>query len=180
VATANDWAGDHLYARIVEQFPAAERYRPALKDLNEDLTRPDAARLARDERAAQAEAVRVAAVREEAAAAQWAAEQAHAAELRRIAGLGVPTATYAREVYDAYQQARVAGLDERAATEQAAAAFALRHNGMGAQTLSRHVANGVPRSHRQTEQEVQRVAREAVGAALARAEARADRDGRGR
>jgi len=175
VATANDWAGDHLYARIVEQFPAAERYRPALKDLNEDLTRPDAARLARDERAAQAEAVRVAAVREEAAA-----EQAHAAELRRIAGLGVPTATYAREVYDAYQQARVAGLDERAATEQAAAAFALRHNGMGAQTLSRHVANGVPRSHRQTEQEVQRVAREAVGAALARAEARADRDGRGR
>ncbi len=31
---ANDPADDRLYARIADQFPAAERYRPALKDVN--------------------------------------------------------------------------------------------------------------------------------------------------
>jgi len=180
VATDNDPAGDRLYARIKEQFPAAERYRPALKDLNEDLTRPDAARQVRATQAAQEDAARPAVAREEAVAAQRAAEQTQAAELRRIAGLGAPTAAYAREVYDAYQQARGAGLDEEGARAQAATAFALRHNGMGAPTLSRYVADGIPRSHGQTEDEAQRAARAAVRAALARPEVRAARDSRGR
>jgi len=180
VATANDPAGDHLYARIAEQFPTAERYRPVLKDFNEDLTRPDAARQVRAEQAAQEAAARAAVAREEAVAAQWVAEQAHAAELRRIDCLGAPTAAYAREVYDAYQQARAVGLNERGATEQAARVFALRHNGMGAQTLSRYVTSGMPRGTGQTEEAVQRVAQEAVRAALARAEVRAGRDDRGR
>ncbi len=180
VATDNDPAGDRLYARIKEQYPAADRYRPALKDLNEDLTRPDAARQARAAQAAQEDAARAATVREAALAVQRAAAQAHHAEVRRIAGLGAPTAAYAREVYDAYQQARAAGLDERGATEQAAAAFALRHNGMGAQTLSRYVASGLPRRGGQAQEEAQRAAQEAVRAALARAEVRAARGDRGR
>jgi len=179
VATDNDPAGDRLYARIKDQFPAAERYRPALKDLNEDLIRPDAARQVRAAQAAQEDAARAAVAREAAVAAQGAAEQAHAAELRRIAGLGAPTAAYAREVYDAYQQARTAGLDERRAMEQAAAAFAQRHNGMGAATLSRYVASGLPRSTGQ-EEEAQRAAQAAVRAALSRAEVRAARGDRGR
>jgi len=180
VATDNDPAGDRLYARIKEQFPAAERYRPALKDLNEDLTRPDAARQVRVAQAAQEDAARATTVREIALAAQRAAAQAHAAELRRIAGLGTPTAAYAREVYDVYQQACGAGFDERGAQEQAAAAFAQHHNGMGAPTLSRYVAHGLPRRGGQTEEEAQRVAQEAVRAALARAEVRAARGDRGR
>jgi len=180
VATDNDPAGDRLYARIAEQFPTAERYRPALKDLNEDLTRPDAARQARAAQAAQEEAARAAVAREAAEAAQRAAVQAHHAEVRRIAGLGAPTAAYAREVYDAYQQARTASLNERGATAQAATAFALRHNGMGAATLSRYVAHGLPRRGGQTEEEAQRAAQEAVRAALARAEVRAARGDRGR
>ena len=180
VATANDPAGDHLYARIADRFPATERYRPALKDLNEDLTHPDAARQVRAEQAAQEDAARAAAAREEAEAAQRVAEQAHAAELRRIDRLEAPTAAYAREVYDTYQQARAAGLNERGATEQAAGVFALRHNGMGAQTLSRYVASGMPRGTGQTEEVVQRAAQEAVRVALARAEVRMARDGRGR
>ena len=177
VATDNDRAGERLYDRIKEAHPEAERYRPVLKDLNDDLRHPERARAVRDERA-QAESV------ERARAAREAAGQADPAELRRIARLGRWEAPYAQAAYDAYREARAAGLDEHAAVRQAAVDLATRYDGMGASYLGAHLAQGLPRSGGRTEEAAEREAYEAMREALARADVqryRAEQDrGRGR
>ncbi len=179
VATDNDPAGERLYARIAAAHPEVERYRPALKDLNDDLRRPQEAVRIHEERE-RAEREREAA--ERARAEQEARERAHQAELRRIARLGSWDTTEAREAYELYRLARQAGQSEGMATLAAAVELAKRHNGMGAETLSRQLAAGLPRGEGEgrTEEDAERVAREAVRAALAREDVRCERDGRDR
>jgi hypothetical protein len=169
VASDNDPAGERLYERIRAAYPEAERLRPALKDPNEDLCHPAAAAQARAERERE----------ERERAEQERVRAAHAAELARFERLG-RDGDYAREVYAAFLAARAGGLDERGAAELAAAAFARQHNGLGAETLRRHVAQGLPRSDGRSEEEARRAASEAVRAALQRAEVRAAREGHDR